>query len=271
MRRLLIALFALSTWLPLARAQFAGVVTISNLSTPGGVVLADVLLSTTGALSANTGYCYTISATNGQGETLASPQVCKTTSSNGATNHAMLVSWASVAGATGYRTYGRSTGAEQFCRALDATQTSWTDDGSCTPSGAPPAFNSSGALLLPGNAPMFPLPIATPTSACTGIGVGTCDPVSGFAQPWAGIIRILPSGSPAALGTLTLTFGSTPVSKATVVCNFILRNFTGTWDPRASVRISGGTTTTAIVNWDNNSVTLGAGTPYDVVYQCNGI
>lgn len=56
----------------------------------------------------------------------------------GTTTGSVALSWPAVAGATGYKVYGRSFGAEQLI--TSTASTSYTDTGSVTPSGAiPPA------------------------------------------------------------------------------------------------------------------------------------
>ena len=61
------------------------------------------LSSTTGTLAAAT-YSYAVTAYNAEGETTASPSASITLSAAGG----VIVNWTAVAGATGYRVYGRS-------------------------------------------------------------------------------------------------------------------------------------------------------------------
>lgn len=61
-----------------------------------------------------------------------------TTNTTGTTTAQVTISWPAVAGATGYKVYGRSFGAEQLI--TSTASTTYTDTGSVTPSGAiPPA------------------------------------------------------------------------------------------------------------------------------------
>lgn len=82
-------------------------------------------------------YCYSVSATNAFGETLPSAQGCVTLSITGD----VALSWTAVTGATGYKLYGRTAGSQL----LMATQagTTFTDNGSVTPSGAVASRNST--------------------------------------------------------------------------------------------------------------------------------
>lgn len=84
-------------------------------------------------------YYYRVSAINDCGETLASAETSLVvTGGPGGVN----VNWGAVAGATGYRIYGRATGAELFLKEVGAV-TTWLDDGSLTPAGSLPAANTT--------------------------------------------------------------------------------------------------------------------------------
>lgn len=84
-----------------------------------------------GTLPAAT-YYYQISAIGATGvESLASAEVSFAALANTGVN----VNWSAVAGATGYRIYGRSTGgAKRLLKQVGAV-TTWLDDGSITPAG----------------------------------------------------------------------------------------------------------------------------------------
>src|SRR5262249_27151177 len=102
--------------------------------------------TTGGSLPDNTAFYYRVSAVNQQGETLASAETSITTGSNQDTN-AVAVNWSEVPGATGYKVYGRTQGAEQLIATVDAGTLTYVDAGSITPSGALPTANT--ALALP--------------------------------------------------------------------------------------------------------------------------
>ncbi len=121
----------------------------------GGAALASpvnaAFTAGTGTLAAAT-YYYRVSAINAEGETLASAETSLALASVGGVN----VNWGSVAGATGYKVYGRSIGAEEFIASV-GNVTTFLDDGSITPSGALPTVNSTGqdegSWLAPGTIP----------------------------------------------------------------------------------------------------------------------
>lgn len=98
-----------------------------------------------GTLAAGT-YFYRVSAINALGETLASAETSQVTV--GATS-TVTVNWGAVAGATGYKIYGRATGAEQLLATVGAV-TTFTDTGAAVPSGALPTANTTaGAKYAP--------------------------------------------------------------------------------------------------------------------------
>lgn len=99
--------------------------------------------TTGGTLPAGT-YTYRVSALDANGETLASAESGITTTGSTST---VTVVWGAIAGATGYRIYGRAAGGQQLMAEVGAV-TSWLDDGSITPSGALPAANTTGAGIV---------------------------------------------------------------------------------------------------------------------------
>jgi hypothetical protein len=103
---------------------------------------APTLAATTGTLAAAT-YTYAVTATNAQGETIASSAAAITLGATGG----VTVSWAAIAGASGYRVYGRISGSLGFLAAV--TGLSYTDSGSATPGAASPSVNSTGTLQYP--------------------------------------------------------------------------------------------------------------------------
>ncbi|MDE2469292.1 MAG: hypothetical protein KGL35_11250, partial [Bradyrhizobium sp.] len=103
---------------------------------------APTLASTTGTLAAAT-YTYTVTATNAQGETIASTSTSITLAATGG----VTVSWTAVAGASGYRVYGRISGSLGLLASVSGL--TYTDSGSATPGIASPAVNSTGTLQYP--------------------------------------------------------------------------------------------------------------------------
>lgn len=104
-------------------------------------VLADV----GGTLPDSTTYYYRVSAINAQGETLAFAEVSQATGTGGDPDvHVITVKWLEVEGATGYRVYGRATGAQELLAEVEGGDTlTFDDDGSLTPDGALPAANTT--------------------------------------------------------------------------------------------------------------------------------
>lgn len=110
------------------------------LATPTGLALTPS--GTGGTLGAGT-FAYRVSALGPyNAETLACAEVT-TTFGSGTTNEVAL-SWGAVTGASGYKVYGRTSGAELLLATLGGGSTSWTDTGAATPSGALPAQNTTG-------------------------------------------------------------------------------------------------------------------------------
>jgi hypothetical protein len=114
----------------LAESLFAAPVAISSVTT-----------APTGGSLAAASYSYRISALSAAGETLAS--LPGTVTSTGATS-VNTVSWTAVPGATGYKVYGRTTGAELLMATLGLVLT-YADTGAVTPTGALPSSNTFGA------------------------------------------------------------------------------------------------------------------------------
>lgn len=110
---------------------------------PMAPAITDVTMQDTigGTLLGSHAYYYRLSALDAVGQTLASAEVSGTTDVGTNTNQ-LLISWAAVAGATGYKLYGRNTGAELLMATLGLV-TSFIDNGSITPSGALPTIDTT--------------------------------------------------------------------------------------------------------------------------------
>ncbi len=106
---------------------------IAKLATPVNAAFA----AGTGTLAIGT-YYYRVSAVNGLGETLASVETSFALAAAGG----VIVNWGAVTGATGYRVYGRTTGAELLLTTV-GNVTTYLDNGSITPAGALPATNTT--------------------------------------------------------------------------------------------------------------------------------
>jgi hypothetical protein len=105
-----------------------------------------------GTLSANTQYCYKVTAVDSQGETTPSSELCVTTANDGVNTHGVNVLILSQSTSGGYKVYGRTTGAEQlitssvFTNSYPGYYTTFLDTGSVTPSGSPPSSNTTGNI-----------------------------------------------------------------------------------------------------------------------------
>jgi hypothetical protein len=109
------------------------------LATPTAAAFATA--TTGGSLVAAT-YYYRVSAINAQGETLAFAEQSEVVPAGTSTN-TVTVNWVAVTGATGYKVYGRTTGAELLIATTGAV-TAYIDTGAITPAGALPAANTTG-------------------------------------------------------------------------------------------------------------------------------
>lgn len=127
---------------PILRACGMSETLNAALATP--VNAAFTTSTTGGSLAATTAYWYRVSAINAYGETLASAETSITTGA-GATN-TVTVNWGAVAGATGYKVYGRTTGGQLLIATVGAV-TTYTDTGSITPAGALPTANTTAHTL----------------------------------------------------------------------------------------------------------------------------
>jgi hypothetical protein len=87
-------------------------------------------------------YYYRVSARNALGETLASPETSLTIT-GGSAPAGVHVNWEAVAGATSYKVYGRSTGAELYMATVAAPTVTWLDAGAVVPAGALPTADTT--------------------------------------------------------------------------------------------------------------------------------
>ena len=149
---------------------------------------APTLAATTGTLVAGT-YTYAVTATNAQGETIASTSAAITLSATGGVS----VSWAAVAGAAGYKVYGRVSGSLGLIGSVTSPILTFTDDGSVTPGAASPTTNATGTLTYP-----VIIPIASVAHPLFHI--------DGLTVSFAGYIFSIVNGQP----TLTYPVGSAP-------------------------------------------------------------
>ena len=109
------------------------------LATPATSAFAT---ATTGGTLAAATYFYRVSALNAAGqETLASAETSQVTTG---TTSTVTVNWATVASATGYKVYGRTTGAELLLATVGLVL-AFTDTGAVAPAGALPGSNTTGA------------------------------------------------------------------------------------------------------------------------------
>jgi hypothetical protein len=102
-----------------------------------------------GTLPAGT-YYYRVTALLGGVETLPAPETSSITATG--TTSIINVNWSTVNGATGYKVYGRTQGAEQLIATIaDPTMGTWLDTGAVTPFGAMPTTTTIiEAVTAPG-------------------------------------------------------------------------------------------------------------------------
>lgn len=106
---------------------------IAKLTTPVNAAFT----AGSGTLAIGT-YYYRVAAINVIGQTLASTETSLFLAAGGGVN----VNWGAVSGATGYKIYGRTIGAELLITTVGAV-TTFLDDGSLTPAGAMPVSNTT--------------------------------------------------------------------------------------------------------------------------------
>ncbi len=110
--------------------------TLNNLAVPTGLTV------TPHGATGSTHYGYRVAALNAQGTTLACAEVVTTTGNASLTgSNYNLVAWNACQGATSYKLYGRTSGAELLMVTVQGTGASaysYNDTGAATPSGALP-------------------------------------------------------------------------------------------------------------------------------------
>lgn len=98
--------------------------------------------ATTGGTLADATYSYRVTAVINGFETL--PSVAKTQATSGGGTSTVTVNWTTIAasapysGATSFKVYGRTGGAQLLMATVNMPTTTFTDNGSVTPSGALP-------------------------------------------------------------------------------------------------------------------------------------
>ena len=128
--------------------QNGGSVTLNNLAVPA------VPTFTYNGTGGSTSYYYRIAAANAQGTTLA----CAETVASGGNatlsgTNSINVKWNSVSGATSYKVYGRTTGAELLMATVASTGAAsytFVDNGSVTPSGVLPGNPVGTGIVVNG-------------------------------------------------------------------------------------------------------------------------
>ncbi|MFA5803661.1 MAG: hypothetical protein WC879_03365 [Melioribacteraceae bacterium] len=124
-----------------ATVYIALLIAAPNDASTGTTIAAPVNAAFTagaGTLAIGT-YYYRVTALTPAGETTPSAETSLALAAIGGVN----VNWGAVAGATGYKIYGRSTGAELLIASVGAV-TTYLDNGSITPAGAMPIVNTTG-------------------------------------------------------------------------------------------------------------------------------
>jgi len=142
----------------LAEQTFAGLKTflggmaVTALPTP--VAATGSTAATGGTLNAGTHYFYRVSSINSAGETLAFVEVDLLTPGTfgvQANTCTATPRWNFNPGATGYKVYGRTTGAEQLIISVGVAIFAYTDTGALAPAGALPVANSTANMTSTGN------------------------------------------------------------------------------------------------------------------------
>ena len=100
-----------------------------------------------------------------------------------------------------------------------------------------------------------------PTLAGTGFGTSPTISLDTGSGDFDGGVTVTTGTTPGSSGTLTITFSTCSAYGANSAhCTVNLKNGTVSWNARATAILGTESTLSAVVNWDNNAVTLGAGT-----------
>lgn len=137
-----------TAWGPIVSSTFVGTASSNEvIATPLTAPVNGTFTTATtgGSLSQGTFY-YRVAAFDSVGTSIASLETSITIPAGTNTNTA-TVTWGQVAGATGYKVYGRTFGTELLIVSIaSATTLSFTDTGAITPSGALPSGNTTGVV-----------------------------------------------------------------------------------------------------------------------------
>lgn len=164
----------------------------SGTGLPAIGALSSSTATSGGTLVAAT-YGYKVSALGLYGEGLPSAEKTQVVPAGTSTNTVTLT-WAAVAGATGYRVYGRTSGGPWGLLAtVDEFTLTWTDTGAGTPGAAAPTSSTSGTLAIT-------RPSTVEWRSYLVRVFEKCSLMSGLARDYADIARaIVEAGTPKAV------------------------------------------------------------------------
>jgi len=128
-------------------AMTGGYLTVSQLDMPTGGTATCGTVASDGLDNAT--YYYRVAAINDNGHTVACAEFNSGACAAGAGLNKVTVSWVPVHGATGYKIFGRTTGAETLMATVTAPTNTYTDDNTDTPDGAtsPYTTNTTGGRI----------------------------------------------------------------------------------------------------------------------------
>lgn len=108
----------------------------------------------------------------------------------------------------------------------------------------------------------------SPTLAGTGFGTSPTLALDAGSSSIAGIVNITAGTSPAATGTLTVTFPQSYGTNAPVVVPTLMTG-TSSWSATSTVRVAAASTASFQLTWNNVSA-LTAGSIYKITYHVIG-
>lgn len=161
---------------PLAGDAAGGAHSAVLAPAPSGLHLAQA----SGTLSAGT-YGYRVTAKTAAGESLASVEATLGISAS----HGVALTWSPVPGAVRYGVYGRTAGSEQWLADTAGPVTSYTDDGSGSPSGALPSASTAFTGLAAGWDGSEPRAIAVDAAGRAAVSAAGAWAGSAYAVPVA--------------------------------------------------------------------------------------